>query len=230
MGQNPHPQSYDEYYGIEQEVAEIQAARRRGEELRQRIQEKKFQKRWETEVETVYYEYKPAYSYYEYNRYSRAPAPSSPANLSLEERHQQVQKLLYLQQEPLQEIKGEIQWQDGPVFLTRGYNPIQNPSLGKPRVARLLEDIVIHYHCTWNVIGNQFTMRDYGDCTHFYLVWPKGEGSDYVIFDLEQHSEPEVQQRIEQLKHLSTWAYGSLQAAYKTKNNLAVLRFDLRGD
>lgn len=230
--QRQFPQNYEEHYGIQQEVAEIRGWEQRSKDLQQRIEEKKRQKQYETEVETLYYKYVRS-SPHEYVRFSPLfpeQAPPSLALLPLEERHELVKKLLHLDQKPLQEINGEIQWQNGPVFQTSEYNPIQNRGLENPRITSVLEDIVTYQHCTWNVVGNEFTIRDYGDCLHFYLTWPKGDGSDYVIFDLEHHQEQEIRQRIEQLKHLGTWAYGSLKEAYKTKDNLAVLKFYLRAD
>ncbi|MEK6950709.1 MAG: hypothetical protein AABX13_03215 [Nanoarchaeota archaeon] len=171
------------------------------------FEEKKRQRSLETEVVAVYYE----------GHHPKEPAPSSLAHLSLEEKHQRIEQLLHLDQKPIQEIKGQIQWHNGPVFATPEYNPIQNRCLGNLQVTQLLEDIITYHRCTGSVAGNRFTLHDYGDCLHFYLTWPKGDGSDYVIFDLEQHEEPEIRQRIQQLQHLSTWAHGSLKKAYRTR-------------
>lgn len=216
------PRNYDQWYGIEPEMAELRASERRKKELQQRIREKTFQKRFETEVETMYYEYR---------RDAREARPPHLSNLSEEERHQHVGEALYLKQKPLQEISGETGWEKGPVFRTRGYDLRQQQGQDiNLRVKSLLEDIVAYYYCTGGAATLGFTIRNHGNCQNFYLVWSKGDGVRYTIFDLEHYPEPEILQSIEQLKYLSTWAYGSLQVAYKTKSNLAVVRFYLKAD
>ncbi|HIG92596.1 TPA: hypothetical protein HA242_06635 [Candidatus Woesearchaeota archaeon] len=206
-------QSSVDYYGTAEEVRELQTLEQRKKELEESIKEKRAGKRYETETKVVYYDYQLHHK------------KRKPATLSFDEQTERIKKLCGLNRKINLEAKGTIVWNNEPLFQTElGSLP------AKPKLQRLLNDIVAHEYHTWNVVGNQFSVQDTGSVAHFYLTWPKGDGNRYDIFDLRWQQEEKLQESIESLAQLSTWAYGSLRTAYRTTTDLIVLKWSMRAD
>ncbi len=242
-----------EYLGIEAEVREKRKLEQRIEELQQKIKEKRNSYRlYETDVEKVYYDHRKRQEYA-----SKAEGkPLELKDIYDDERYDYLQKLLGHENSPRHTAKGKIGWNYdendyGPVLsLPKGaFNLLASPHppVIPASVRELLEDIIIYHHYTWSISGNKFRLEDYrtndetrttdktGDRNkgcgmnfHFDLVWPKGDGLRYDIFDVD--SFPAILEKTQTIRHLGDWAYGSPDRAYKTKSGLAVLRFHFRAD
>src|SRR3989338_4083456 len=184
-------QSSVDYYGTAEEVRELQTLEQRKKELEESIKEKRAGKRYETETKVVYYDYQLHHK------------KRKPATLSFDEQTERIKKLCGLNRKINLEAKGTIVWNNEPLFQTElGSLP------AKPKLQRLLNDIVAHE----------------------YHTWTKGDGNRYDIFDLRWQQEEKLQESIESLAQLSTWAYGSLRTAYRTTTDLIVLKWSMRAD
>ncbi len=146
-----------------------------------------------------------------------------------------VKKLSLLDREP-RKIKGFVTDLKKEGFVRRDSYP-KNEKI-EDMVLKIVEhEYSKHGYSTWAIHEVEYTFLEYGnEGANLYLIWPKGDGLRYQIMDMEFFPEDDVIKRVDVLKYNgrnvggSSFAYGSLENAYKTPNNLAVLCFQYHSD
>ena len=79
--------------------------------------------------------------------------------------------------------------------------------------------------------GNRYIVEEYGkEAANFQLIWPKGDGNCYQMFNLDKVCIEDVKRNISLLKLFTNsfvhgFSLGYLRSAYTTPTNLAIIEF-----